>query len=195
MSEWGRLLAEGGLAVVPTDTVYGVGCAAGDAGAVARLYALKQRPAGQATALVAGTLDRLVELLGGLSAPAEAACRAVFPGPVTLVVPNPKRRFRPLCGESADRIGVRVPVLAAGVAALADEAGGLALTSANLRGEPPPRALAAVAAEVVAACTVVIDGGVLRGEPSCVIDVCGAEPRVLRTAPDVDVQLRLLARG
>jgi L-threonylcarbamoyladenylate synthase len=190
-----ELLAAGRLAVVPTDTVYGVGCAAGIEPAVAALYALKQRPASQATAVVAGSVERLLELLGDLPEPAVAACRAVLPGPVTLVVPNPRRRFAALCGDSPERIGVRVPLLTAGVAALADAAGGLALTSANLRGEPPPRELAGVAPEVLAAAAIVIDGGVLRGEPSCVIDVCGEQPRVLRSAADVELQLRRLGAG
>ena len=65
---------------------------------------------------------------------AGALCRRVLPGPVTLIVPNPGRRFAHLCGATPERIGVRVPVLAADVAGLADAVGGLALTSANLRG-------------------------------------------------------------
>ena len=195
MSGAADLLLAGGLAVVPTDTVYGVGCAAGHEAAVADLYALKARPAGQATAVVAGSLEFLLDLLGELPSPAVAACRAVFPGPVTLVVPKPAGCFPALCGDAPERIGVRVPVLVAEVAALADAAGGLALTSANLRGQPPPRELGAVAAEVVAAAAVVIDGGVLRGEPSCVIDVSGDHPVVLRAARDVELWLRRLAGG
>lgn len=188
-----RLLREGRLAVVPTDTVYGVGCAAYLAQAVGDLYALKERPVAQPTALVLGSVevllrDVLPELLGRTG----VLCRRVFPGPVTLVVANPGRRFAHLCGDDPARIGVRVPVLTADVATLADSVGGLALTSANLRGRPAPRLFAEVSPEVVAACAFAIDGGELRGSPSCVIDITGPEPVVLRDAPDAPAQLHRL---
>src|SRR5579862_3496523 len=99
-------------------------------------------------------------------------CRRVLPGPVTLVVPNPGRRFAHLCGATPDRIGVRVPALTAEVAALADAVGGLALTSANLRGEPAPARMADVPVELRDLCVVQIDGGDIRGTPSSVVDVC-----------------------
>lgn len=188
-----RLLRDGRLAVVPTDTVYGVGCAAYLAGAVADLYALKERPASQPTALVLGSVEVLLEdVLPELLGRTGVLCRRVFPGPVTLVVANPGRRFAHLCGDEPGRIGVRVPVLAAEVAALADGVGGLALTSANLRGRPAPRSFAEVSPEVVAASAFAIDGGELRGSPSCVIDVTGPEPVVLRDAPDAADQLHRL---
>lgn len=193
MSEQRRLLLAGELALLPTDTVYGVGCAARRADAAARLYELKQRPPTQPTALVAGSVDMLVrDLLPELLGRAAVLCRRVFPGPVTLVVGNPGGRFAHLCGDTPDRIGVRVPVLADAVAQLADAVGGLALTSANLRGGEPPRSLAEVPAEVVSAVAFAIDGGVLPGAPSCVIDVTGGEPMVVRGSPGVAAQLRLL---
>ena len=82
--------------------------------------------------------------------------------------PNPARRFAHVCGATPDRIGVRVPVLAAAVAVLADGVGGLALTSANLRGEAPPDRLADVPAELRDLCAFAVDGGILGGTPSSV---------------------------
>ena len=84
--------------------------------------------------------------------------------------------------ESVDpaRIGVRVPELAPAVAELADAVGGLALTSANRRGEPAPGRLSDVPSELLAVAAVVVDGGPLPGIASTIIDITGPEPVVLR---------------
>ena len=185
-------LRGGALAVLPTDTVYGIGCAAADRDACARLYACKSRPAGQPTALVLGSVGGLLAALPELDGPAAARYRRVLPGAVTLIVPNPARRFAHLCGTTPERIGVRVPVLPPAVAGLADAVGGLALTSANLRGEQPPSRLADVPDELRRLCAVEIDGGELAGTPSSVIDVTGAEPAVLRRGPDAGSLVALL---
>lgn len=185
-------LRGGALAILPTDTVYGIGCAAGDRDACARLYACKARPAGQPTALVLGSVAGLLGALPELDERAAARYRRVLPGAVTLIVANPARRFAHLCGPTPERIGVRVPVLVPAVAALADAVGGVALTSANLRGEEPPARLADVPGELRRLCDVVIDGGELAGMPSSVIDVTGSEPVVLRRGPDADSLVALL---
>ncbi len=185
-------LRRGALAIVPTDTVYGIGCAAADRDACARLYVCKARPSDQPTALVVGSVDGLVRALPELDDRAVARYRRVLPGAVTLIVPNPARRFAHLCGETPERIGVRVPVLEPDVSALADAVGGLALTSANLRGGEPPARLADVPAELRRLCPVEIDGGELGGTPSSVIDVTGTEPAVLRRGPDADSVVALL---
>jgi L-threonylcarbamoyladenylate synthase len=179
-----RLLRDGALAVVPTDTVYGIACAAGHAGACARLYALKERPPSQPTAILLGSVDRLLgEALPDLPDAAADVCRRLLPGPVTLVVPNPGGRFPWACGSAPERIGVRVPVLPEDVAALADGVGGLVATSANLRGRAAPARLEDVDPAVRAAAAFAVDGGVLPGVASTVLDVTGAEPVVLRAGP------------
>jgi L-threonylcarbamoyladenylate synthase len=190
MTEHERLLRDGALAIVPTDTVYGIGCAAYRRDACLRLYRCKSRPLDQPTALVLGSVENLLEnVLPELMGRAGVLCRRVLPGPVTLVVPNPGRRFAYLCGSTPDRIGVRVPQLRDAVARLADAVGGLALTSANPRGAPPPPSLADVSDELRALCAVTVDGGVLRGTPSSVIDITGPEPVLLRAGPDAEALL------
>jgi L-threonylcarbamoyladenylate synthase len=171
-----QLLRDGGLAILPTDTVYGIGCAASLPGACARLYEAKERPAEQPTAVVFGSVAALTAALGtGITKGAE-----LLPGPVTLIVLNPGGMFAYLCGATPDRIGVRVPELAPDVAALADAVGGLAMTSANRRGDPAPGRLSDVPDELRAAAAVVVDGGPLPGIASTVVDVTGPEPVVLR---------------
>jgi L-threonylcarbamoyladenylate synthase len=187
-------LRDGALAVLPTDTVYGIAAAAGNVAACAELYALKDRPASQPTAIMAGSVEGLLAALPDLPPRSADLCRAVLPGPVTLVVENPGGSFLHLCGDAPDRIGVRVPVLEPGVAGLADAVGALLITSANLRGGPAPARLADVPAELTQRAAVVVDGGELPGAASSVIDVTGEEPVVLRDGPGVGRVITWLER-
>ncbi len=186
-----RMLA-GELAILPTDTVYGIACAAGLPEAVAHLYRLKLRPASQATAIMLGSVAALDALLPQTDRSITRLLTAVLPGPVTLVIPNPASRFAYACGEDATRIGVRVPDLTDDVAALADAVGGLVITSANLRGQPAPATFADVPRELIDATSVAIDGGRLPGTSSSVIDVTGPQPVVLRDGPGRDSVLAAL---
>ena len=187
-----RLLA-GELAVIPTDTVYGIACAAVLPDACARLYSLKERPPEQPTALVFGSVEQLVmRSIPELAGPTAALLARVMPGPVTLVVANPARRFAHVCGATPEVIGLRVPALLPEVADLADAVGGLLATSANLRGGPDPSTLGDVPAAIAGAAGFMVDGGTLRGAPSTVIDVTGSAPVVLRDAPDTDDLVRRL---
>jgi L-threonylcarbamoyladenylate synthase len=103
-----------------------------------------------------------------------------LPGPFTLVVPNPARRYPWLTGERADTIGVRVPELPAPADAVVSRAGLVMATSANLPGGPDPARLEDVPDKILEGCGAVIDSGELPGVASTVIDLTGDEPRVLR---------------
>ena len=173
-------LRAGELAVIPTDTVYGLAALAYRPEPAGRLYALKERPPEQPTALVAADVELLLELVPELRGRSAAAARALLPGPYTLVLPNPARRFPWLTGVAPEAIGVRVPAVAGPAAAVLAGAGALVATSANARGGAEPRRLADVPAELAAACGALVDGGELPGTASTVLDLTGPKPRVLR---------------
>jgi L-threonylcarbamoyladenylate synthase len=184
----------GGLAVIPTDTVYGLACSPVDDDAVQALSTLKRRPPGQPVALVAPSVDVLLELLPELTAPCTAAVRGVLPGPYTLVLPDPANRFPSLAGAAVGTVGARVPALAGPGRQVLEATGALAATSANLHGGRDPRRLEDVPSEVRDVC-VIVDGGELPGTPSTVVDLTGPEPRVLRegAVPARDALERLAA--
>lgn len=168
---------EGLTVILPTDTVYGLACSPYDAEPVARLYALKGRDASKPTAIVAGDLDALQAALPELD---RRVVEAYLPGPYTLVVPNPARRFPWLTGSTPEAIGVRVPELPRQAAEVLAQVGAVCATSANAAGGSDPRRLEDVPAELRAACGAVVDAGELPGVPSTVIDLTGSAPRVLR---------------
>ena len=173
-------LRAGRLAVVPTDTVYGL-AADGESEAAARaLYAAKGRDAIRPTALLFASVGVLLERVPGLPARAVEAAQALLPGPVTLVLPNPERRYAWLNAERPEAIGVRVPAVTGPGRAVLDAVGTLVATSANLPGGPDPRRVEEVPPEIAAAVDVVVDGGELPGTPATVIDLTGEDPRILR---------------
>jgi L-threonylcarbamoyladenylate synthase len=166
--------------ILPTDTVYGLATTALKSDAVLNLYRLKNRPVTQPTALLAPDVDMLFELVPELRGRSGVIVRSLLPGPYTLVLPNPARRYSWLTGSNYDGIGVRVPELPEPSAKLLRRVSALAATSANLRGGADPARLEDVPTELTEAASVVIDGGALPGVPSTVLDFTGREPRVLR---------------
>jgi len=166
--------------VLPTDTVYGLCANPYSEEPVRRAYELKGRDPTQPSALLASDVDMLLESLPELRSRVGPVLRALLPGPLTLVVPNPARRFRWLTGERADTIGVRVPELPAPADAVLSHSGPVMATSANLAGGPDPARLEDVPDAILEGCAAAIDAGELPGVPSTVIDLAGDEPRVLR---------------
>ena len=178
----------GRLAVIPTDTVYGLATSPYSEAPVRRLYRAKGRDDIQPTALVAVNLDLLFDCVPELRGRSGTIARTLLPGPYTLILPNPARRFRWLTGTRPETIGVRVPELAGPGGEVLTRVGAIAATSANLPGEPDPRTLAEVPEEIRVAAAALVDGGELPGTPSTVIDFTGPEPIVLRegAAPAAD---------
>lgn len=164
---------------MPTDTVYGLCADPQSEAPVSEISRMKQRPPEQPIALLAKDLETLLELAPELRAHA-AVLRALLPGPFTLVLPNPARRYPWLTGRSPGTIGVRVPELARPAAEVLEQVGAVAATSANLHGGPEARRLEDVPVEIRAGAAAEIDGGELPGTPSTVLDLTGAEPKVLR---------------
>jgi L-threonylcarbamoyladenylate synthase len=166
--------------ILPTDTVYGLCTSPYSSDATRHLYALKGRAEVQPTALLAHDVDMLLELVPELRGRTAVVMRALLPGPYTFVVANPARRFRWLTGTTPDRIGVRVAHLPGDAQTVLERVGAVVATSANLPGEPDPRSLGDVPAEIRTGAVAEIDAGELRGVPSTVLDLTGPEPRVLR---------------
>jgi L-threonylcarbamoyladenylate synthase len=185
-----RALRAGKLAVLPTDTVYGLVCSASNREHAADLYRLKGRAAIQPTAVLVAALADLPRYLPELDARVLAIARALLPGPYTLVIPNPARRFAWLTEGRPGTLGLRVPALSGVAAAVLEGVGAAVATSANLPGGSDPRTLAEVPPEILAGVAAVVDGGELPGTPSTVIDVTAAEPVILRAgAGDPDTAL------
>ena len=181
--------------VLPFDTVYGLVATPYSEQPTRRLYRLKQRPETLPAAIAAHDLEMLFECVPELRGRAGTIARALLPGPYTLVLTNPARRYRWLTGTRPDTIGVRVPLLGELASSILARVGAVVATSANLHGGPEPQRLDAVPEAICAGCAALVDGGELPGTPSTVIDFTGLDPRVLRegAAPSAEAIARVCA--
>jgi L-threonylcarbamoyladenylate synthase len=173
-------LQAGEPVILPTDTVYGLCALASSSEPAERLYRLKTRDPVQPSALLASDLDLLLDCLPELRGRGAVIVRALLPGPYTLVLPNPARRYRWITGVTPDTIGVRVPELPPEADAVVAAVGCVVATSANRPGEPDPRRVDEVPPEIRDGVGAIVDAGELPGTPSTVLDFSGTEPRVLR---------------
>jgi L-threonylcarbamoyladenylate synthase len=164
-------MAGGGIAVIPTDTVYGVCCDPENEGAAQGLYELKGRPQTRASAVMFFAVEPALESLGELAEIERLALAALLPGPVTVLLANRLQRFAPACRADPSTLGLRVPLLPDRIAALSALQRPIMQSSANISGEPDARALAGVPPSLIDGAELVLDGGELPGTPSTVIDL------------------------
>jgi L-threonylcarbamoyladenylate synthase len=178
-----KCIGRGGVVVFPADTVYGLACNPGSTSSVERMHALKGRDSRRPSAIMFFQLERALLALPDIGPATAAALRALLPGPLTVVLPNPSRRF-PLAG--GEGLGLRVPRLEGGLAPLAEARVAVLQTSANPTGGREARRLEDVAGEIRAGADLVLDGGELSGTPSTVVDLTSYEDdrswRLLREA-------------
>jgi tRNA threonylcarbamoyl adenosine modification protein (Sua5/YciO/YrdC/YwlC family) len=162
-----RCMSVGGIAVFPSDTVYGLACDADDKVAVQRLYTLKRRGFDKPSAVMFFDLSLALEALPELGPRTREAITRLLPGAVGLLLPNPLGRYPLACGSDPSTLGLRVidserlrgvswPVLQ---------------SSANRAGGPDPRRLDEVPDLIRQSADLVIDGGELPGTPSTIVDL------------------------
>lgn len=189
-----RSIDAGEIALFPADGVYGLACDPAAEGAIARIHGLKGRDEGKPSAVMFFSPLAMRELLAALGPATREALAALLPGPVTLVVHNPERRYPNACRADPERLGIRLiegPLAGARCA--------IFQTSANPSGEPAASSFEEVDAGIRGGVDLAIDGGALAGDPSTVVDISGLDAgggwRVLREGalPTSEVDRRLEA--
>jgi L-threonylcarbamoyladenylate synthase len=168
-----RCVQGGGVAVFPSDTVYGVCCDPASESAAARLYELKGRPPVRPAAVMFFMLENALAALPELPATERKVLEALLPGPLTLLVKNRSRLFQAACRTDLDTLGLRVPRLPESLQALAEVTVPVMQSSANLSGEEDARTLEQVPLSLREGADLVLDGGELPGRASTVIDLRG----------------------
>jgi len=166
-----RCMAQGGVAVFPTDTVYGLCCDPDSEPAARKLYELKGRAPRRACAVMYFALEPALRALGELGESERRALEALLPGPVTVLLRNPAQRFAAACRADRESLGLRVPLLPPRLSALGTLSGPVMQSSANLSGEPDARSLSEIPESLLAGADLVLDGGELPGTPSTVVDL------------------------
>lgn len=179
-----RCVAGGGVALFGSDTVYGLAADPESAEAVRRLYEIKGRPQQRPAAVMFFDLALALDALSGLGPRSREAVQRLLPGPLTLLVANPDRRYPLACGPEPERLGLRVPELIGALAPLGAVRLGVLQSSANPSGGPDASRLDDVDPRIRGAVDLEIDAGELPGAASTVVDLTGVEAggawRVLR---------------
>jgi L-threonylcarbamoyladenylate synthase len=168
-----RCIAAGGVALFPADTVYGLATEPESREGVERLYRLKGRSPDRPAAVMFFRLEPALEAVPELPHATRAAMERLLPGGVTLLLPNPSRRFPLACGPSPDVLGLRVPQLQGELAPLTAMSRPVLQSSANRSGGPDARRVQEVDEPIRTGVDLVVDGGELPGTPSTVVDLTG----------------------
>jgi len=177
-----RALRAGDLAVLPTDTVYGLAADAFVPGATAKVFALKQRPRSLPLPVLVERPKQAWAMTASVPAGAEALASEFWPGPLTLVLPVAADLEQDL-GESRGTVAVRMPANEHALEVIR-RAGPLAVTSANITGQPTPATVPLIRVRLGEAVAVYLDAGPAEGERgSTIVDLSGAVPALLREGP------------
>lgn len=187
MAAAGMNLVNGALVAFPTETVYGLGADATNAAAVARIYAVKDRPANHPLIVHVSSMQRMGDWAEEIPTYAIALARDYWPGPMTLVLQRSALAEDFITGGQ-DTVAVRVPdhVVALALLQAFENIGGrgVAAPSANRFGHVSPTTAQAVAEELseyLSTGDQIIDGGACTvGVESTIIDCTGNAPRILR---------------
>jgi L-threonylcarbamoyladenylate synthase len=180
LAEGGRLLRDGSLVAFPTETVYGLGANAFDAGAVARVFEVKARPAFDPLIVHVADASDLGLVAAAEDPRARHLARCFWPGPLTLVLPRTPD-LPEIVTAGLDTVGVRVPAHEAARELIRAARTPVAAPSANPFGYVSPTTATHVAELLGGAVELVLDGGPCRvGVESTIVSLATATPTLLR---------------
>jgi L-threonylcarbamoyladenylate synthase len=175
-----RILRSGGLVAFPTETVYGLGADASSASAMAKLYAVKRRPADHPVIVHFASADAAFGWAHEVPESARKLAKAFWPGPLTLVLKRSQKAQDFVTGGQ-DTVGLRLPSHPVARELLQLFGRGVAAPSANRFGRVSPTTAAHVRADLGADVDLVLEGGPTEvGIESTIVDLSGAAPVLLR---------------
>lgn len=175
-----KLIREGKIVVLPTDTVYGLGVDTFNGEAVERVFRVKGRSKDKPISILVSDFSEIESLVEEIPPQALALAGYFWPGALTLVF-KASRKVPGLLTSGANKVGIRIPDNRIALALI--KAAGTPLTgsSANLSGQPELLEAEEAVGELAERIDLIIDGGkVRRGRPSTVVDISACPPRVLR---------------
>ncbi len=175
------VLKNGGIIAFPTDTVYGLGALAFDNAAIESIYVAKDRPIEKAIPVLIGDLSDLDKVAANIPNMAFRFAARFWPGPLTCIIP--KKQTLPPAVSATSTVAVRIPNHPNALSLLR-AAGPMAVTSANISGQPSPSTAEEVYTQLNGRIPLILDGGKTPGGvPSTLVDCSGNEPIILREGP------------
>lgn len=190
LAEIGTLLRAGGLAGIPTETVYGLAANALDGPAVAKIFHAKGRPQDNPLIVHIAAFSQIYPLVSEVPLQAAALARAYWPGPMTMILPK-SPAIPDEVSAGLDTVAVRIPAHPLARAIIRAAGVPLAAPSANLSGSPSPTTARHVLDDMDGRIDAVVDGGPCAvGVESTVVTLAAERPRLLRPGGITPEQLR-----
>jgi bifunctional UDP-N-acetylglucosamine pyrophosphorylase/glucosamine-1-phosphate N-acetyltransferase len=183
------VLLGGGIVAFPTDTVYGLACDATNRAAVAKLREAKRRDAAKPLVAMIHSERMLRMMVREIAPDAEKLMERFWPGALTIIFKRPKAVLESLSADNA--IGVRMPnhYLATAIISMMERP--LAVTSANLSGEPPLNSAREIEAALGESVDLILDAPARENvPPSTVVDMTGDAPKILRAGAITEEMIR-----
>jgi L-threonylcarbamoyladenylate synthase len=176
-----QILQSGGIVAFPTDTVYGLGALAFNNNAIESIYTAKDRPIEKAIPILIADVDDVEKVAADVPNMARTFASRFWPGPLTCIVP--KKQTLPVAVSATATVAIRIPDHH-DTRALLRAAGPMAVTSANISGQPSPSTAHEVYDQLNGRIPLILDGGKTKGGiPSTLVDCTGEKPVILREGP------------
>ncbi|NMP37373.1 MAG: threonylcarbamoyl-AMP synthase [Clostridiales bacterium] len=190
IAEVAEILKNGGIAAIPTETVYGLAAGAFDVKAVENIFIAKGRPQDNPLIVHIADFDSINELVSSLPDSARILAKKFWPGPLTMILPK-SDKVPLVVTAGLDTVAVRMPSHPVAAAIIRASGLPLAAPSANLSGKPSPTNARYVIEDLNGRVDAIADGGdCSAGVESTVISLAGDVPRVLRPGVITVEQLR-----
>ena len=190
LDEAARLLKDGELVAIPTETVYGLAANALDGNAVKNIFVAKGRPQDNPLIVHIAEIDEILPLVKNFDERARALAEAYWPGPLTMILPKSDIIPNEVCA-GLDTVAIRMPSHPIAHEIIKKCGFPLAAPSANTSGKPSPTTAAHVMNDMDGKIAAVVDGGSCSvGVESTVVTLACPVPRVLRPGGVTPDQLR-----
>ena len=169
-------ILDGKIFVYPTDTVYGIGCDAGNCSAVKKVFQIKKRNLKMPLSVIAPFKEWIFDNCV-VDSKTSLKIDSYLPGPYTLILKKKKKDFLSVATSFSDTIGVRIPQCSlTEVIQLSNVP--FVTTSANFSGEPTAKELCEIPQSFLDMVDFVIEGGVLHGKASTIVDLSSPEFKI-----------------
>jgi tRNA threonylcarbamoyl adenosine modification protein (Sua5/YciO/YrdC/YwlC family) len=181
-----KVLMDGGLVIIPTETVYGIAANALDKKALDRLYKIKNRPKDKPFSILIAHQDQVRKLAREVSVAAYKLMHKFWPGPLTLILKS----------ASQGKVGLRMPDNLAALAVINQSAVPLACPSANISDMPAPANFEQAIKNMDGLVDLAIDAGVAKiGLESTVVDLSIASPQIVRKGAIKDEEIMAVIKS
>ena len=175
-----QLIKQGGIAIFPTETVYGIGANGLDESAIKKLYQIKQRPLSKPISLLVNSIDMINSITENITKEEYSLIKKFMPGPLTIILKK-KKIIPDILTANSDTVGIRMPENEISLKLIEYAGVPIATSSANISGQESNTKVNENLKELKEKVDVFIDGGESKiGIASTVVQIVNGSPKILR---------------